>query len=101
MFVSLSRACQVAKQAFDEATTEINSTGMDGYNDSTLMMQLLNDNLALWKSELTEGKAIRTFLQESTNLPLAYFHMVGNFSSVDRTATEILHICCPSRVSVM
>lgn len=50
------RACQVAKQAFDEATTEINSTGMDGYNDSTLMMQLLNDNLALWKSELTEGE---------------------------------------------
>ncbi|XP_037418929.1 putative 14-3-3-like protein GF14-H [Triticum dicoccoides] len=50
------RACQVAKQAFDEATTEINSAGMDGNNDSTLMMQLLNDNLALWKSELTEGE---------------------------------------------
>ncbi|XP_044981163.1 putative 14-3-3-like protein GF14-H isoform X4 [Hordeum vulgare subsp. vulgare] len=50
------RACQVARQAFDEATTEINSAGMDGHNDSTLMMQLLNDNLALWKSELTEGE---------------------------------------------
>lgn len=50
------RACQVAKQAFDEATTEINSAGMDGYNDSILMMQLLNENLALWKSELTEGE---------------------------------------------
>ncbi|KAF7043018.1 hypothetical protein CFC21_052482 [Triticum aestivum] len=67
------RACQVAKQAFDEATTEINSAGMDGNNDSTLMMQLLNDNLALWKSELTEGKAIKTFSQESTTLPLAFF----------------------------
>ncbi|CAM0873960.1 unnamed protein product [Alopecurus aequalis] len=49
------RACQVAKQAFDEAASEINSAGVDGYNDSTLMMQLLKDNLALWTSELTEG----------------------------------------------
>uniref|UniRef100_A0ACD5X1K0 Uncharacterized protein n=1 Tax=Avena sativa TaxID=4498 RepID=A0ACD5X1K0_AVESA len=51
------RACQVAKQAFDEATREIKSTGADGYNDITLMMQLLKDNLALWTSEINEGEA--------------------------------------------
>ena len=62
MFVSLSRACQVAKQAFDESASEINSAGVDGYNDSTVMMQLLKDNLALWTSELTEGKAIISFI---------------------------------------
>ena len=62
MFVSLSRACQVAKQAFDEAASEINSAGVDGYSDSTVMMQLLKDNLALWTSELTEGKAIISFI---------------------------------------
>jgi hypothetical protein len=44
----------VAKQAFDEALTEINS-GEGVYKDSTLMMQLLKDNLALWTSELTGG----------------------------------------------
>ncbi|NP_001131998.1 14-3-3-like protein [Zea mays] len=53
---SHERACQVAKQAFDEALTEINS-GEGVYKDSTLMMQLLKDNLALWTSELTGGEA--------------------------------------------
>ncbi|RLM57815.1 Disease resistance RPP13-like protein 4 [Panicum miliaceum] len=50
-------ACQVAKQAFDEALAEINSAGEGVYKDSTLMMQLLKDNLALWTSELTGGEA--------------------------------------------
>jgi hypothetical protein len=44
----------VAKQAFDEAHTEIYS-GEGVYKDSTLMMQLFKDNLALWTSELTGG----------------------------------------------
>uniref|UniRef100_A0ACD5X0K9 Uncharacterized protein n=1 Tax=Avena sativa TaxID=4498 RepID=A0ACD5X0K9_AVESA len=50
------RACQVAKLAFDEATSEINSAGVDGHNESTLMMQLLKDNLSLWTSEQNEGE---------------------------------------------
>ncbi|CAO2144717.1 unnamed protein product [Urochloa humidicola] len=54
---SHERACQVAKQAFDEALTEINSAGEGVYKDSTLMMQFLKDNLALWTSELTGGEA--------------------------------------------
>jgi 14-3-3 protein epsilon len=54
---SHERACQVAKQAFDEALAEINSAGEGVYKDSTLMMQLLKDNLALWTSELTGGEA--------------------------------------------
>jgi 14-3-3 protein epsilon len=62
ILVSLCRACQVAKQAFDEATNEINSAGVEGFKDSILMMQLLKDNLALWTSEQTEGKAIIFFL---------------------------------------
>ncbi|KAF8700232.1 hypothetical protein HU200_034612 [Digitaria exilis] len=53
---SHERACQVAKQAFDEALSEINSAGEGVYKDSTLMMQFLKDNLALWTSELTGGK---------------------------------------------
>ncbi|KAL5204313.1 hypothetical protein ABZP36_009184 [Zizania latifolia] len=48
-------ASQVAKQAVDEATTEINSAGVEGYKDSMLMMQFLKENLALWTSELTGG----------------------------------------------
>ncbi|XP_062181807.1 putative 14-3-3-like protein GF14-H [Phragmites australis] len=53
---SHERACQVAKQAFDEAAAEINSAGEGVYKDSTLMMQLLKDNLALWMSEVTGGE---------------------------------------------
>lgn len=50
-----SRACHVAKQAFDEALAEINSAGEGVYKDSTVMMQLLKDNLTLWTSELAGG----------------------------------------------
>ncbi|KAM0888913.1 hypothetical protein ACQ4PT_028056 [Festuca glaucescens] len=66
------KASQVAKQAFDEATNEINSAGVEGYNDSILMMELLKDNLELWTSEPNE----------------------------DRIAAEVLHICHTSRFSV-
>uniref|UniRef100_A0A0E0MH43 14-3-3 domain-containing protein n=2 Tax=Oryza punctata TaxID=4537 RepID=A0A0E0MH43_ORYPU len=52
---SPERASQVAKQALDEATAEINSA-VEGYKDSMLMMQLLKENLALWTSELTGGE---------------------------------------------
>ncbi|KAF8673313.1 hypothetical protein HU200_048869 [Digitaria exilis] len=53
---SHERACQVAKQAFDEALSENNSAGEGVYKDSTLMMQFLKDDLALWTSELAGGK---------------------------------------------
>ncbi|KAG8090152.1 hypothetical protein GUJ93_ZPchr0011g27629 [Zizania palustris] len=53
---SPERASQVAKQAVDEATTEINSAGVEGYKDSMLMMQFLKENIALWTSELTGGE---------------------------------------------
>lgn len=43
-----TEACQLAKSAFDDAMTEIDSLGEDSYKDSTLIMQLLRDNLTLW-----------------------------------------------------
>jgi 14-3-3 protein epsilon len=43
-------ACALAKQAFDEALAEIDSLSEDSYKDSTLIMQLLKDNLSLWLS---------------------------------------------------
>ena len=50
----LSRACHLAKQAFDEAIAELDSLNEDSYKDSTLIMQLLRDNLTLWTSDLPE-----------------------------------------------
>lgn len=45
---SPAEACALAKQAFDEALAEIDSLSEDSYKDSTLIMQLLKDNLSLW-----------------------------------------------------
>jgi len=52
---SPDRACQLAKQAFDDAIAELDTLDEDSYKDSTLIMQLLRDNLTLWTSEV-EGK---------------------------------------------
>lgn len=41
-------ACALAKQAFDDAIAELDSLSADCYKDSTLIMQLLRDNLTLW-----------------------------------------------------
>lgn len=48
------RACHLAKQAFDEAVSELNTLGEESYKDSTLIMQLLKDNLTLWTSDLPD-----------------------------------------------
>ena len=42
------RACELAKQAFDAAIAELDNLTEDSYKDSTLIMQLLRDNLTLW-----------------------------------------------------
>jgi 14-3-3 protein beta/theta/zeta len=45
------KACQLAKQAFDDAIAELDTLNEDSYKDSTLIMQLLRDNLTLWTSD--------------------------------------------------
>jgi len=47
---SPDRACHLAKQAFDDAIAELDSLSEESYQDSTLIMQLLRDNLTLWTS---------------------------------------------------
>jgi len=46
------KACELAKKAFDDAISELDSLNEDSYKDSTLIMQLLRDNLTLWTSDL-------------------------------------------------
>merc|ERR1712107_659693 len=48
---SPDKACQLAKQAFDDAIAELYTLNEDSYKDSTLIMQLLRDNLTLWTSD--------------------------------------------------
>ncbi|KAK6490828.1 14-3-3 protein beta/alpha-1-like [Huso huso] len=48
---SPEQACALAKSAFDEAIAELDTLNEDSYKDSTLIMQLLRDNLTLWTSD--------------------------------------------------
>jgi 14-3-3 protein epsilon len=58
---SPERACHLAKQAFDEAISELDNLNEESYKDSTLIMQLLRDNLTLWTSDIPEdGDAQKT-----------------------------------------
>jgi len=46
-----TEACDLAKQAFDDAIAELDTLDEESYKDSTLIMQLLRDNLTLWTSD--------------------------------------------------
>ena len=48
---SSDRACHLAKSAFDDAIAELDTLSEESYKDSTLIMQLLRDNLTLWTSD--------------------------------------------------
>jgi 14-3-3 protein epsilon len=43
-----TKACELAKKAFDEAIAKLDDLSEDSYKDSTVIMQLLRDNLTLW-----------------------------------------------------
>ena len=45
-------ACRLAKAAFDDAIAELDTLTAEAYKDSTLIMQLLRDNIALWNSDM-------------------------------------------------
>lgn len=51
---SPERACRLAKSAFDDAVTELDGLPEENYKDSTLIMQLLRDNLTLWTSDMAD-----------------------------------------------
>jgi len=50
------KACAVAKEAFDSAIEKLDTLNDGSYKDSTLIMQLLRDNLTLWTSEDDNGQ---------------------------------------------
>lgn len=61
IFNDKQKACSLAKEAFDSAIAELDNLREDSYKDSTLIMQLLRDNLTLWTSDQSndngEGEA--------------------------------------------
>ncbi|KAH0519010.1 14-3-3 protein zeta/delta [Microtus ochrogaster] len=51
---SPEKACSLAKTAFDEAIAELDTLSEESYKDSTLIMQLLRDNLTIYSSCLED-----------------------------------------------
>merc|ERR1711933_114847 len=49
-------ACKMARTAFEDAIAELDNVAEDSYKDSTLIMQLLRDNLTLWTSDQEPGQ---------------------------------------------
>merc|ERR1712154_319688 len=49
-------ACKMARTAFEDAIAELDNVAEDSYKDSTLIMQLLRDNLPLWTSAQEGGE---------------------------------------------
>ncbi|RHY95385.1 hypothetical protein DYB35_009577 [Aphanomyces astaci] len=48
---SPDRAIRLAKQSFDDAIEELDALSEDNYRDTTLIMQLLRDNVTLWSAQ--------------------------------------------------
>jgi len=54
------KACDIAKNAFDSAIEKLDTLNDSSYKDSTLIMQLLRDNLTLWTSEKDDAQEDET-----------------------------------------
>lgn len=72
----------MAKQAFDEAISELDSLSEESYKDSTLIMQLLRDNLTLWTSDIPEDGGIL-----HTTIKIMY-------TNTSTTGSKTLYLLC-------
>merc|ERR1719189_1350379 len=52
-----SAVIEDSQKAFDDAIAELDTLNEDSYKDSTLIMQLLRDNLTLWTSDTADDSA--------------------------------------------
>jgi 14-3-3 protein epsilon len=66
---SPDRACHLAKQAFDDAIAELDTLSEESYKDSTLIMQLLRDNLTLWTSDMEVTKDEPAATEDKSSAP--------------------------------
>ena len=78
---SPDRACHLAKQAFDDAIAELDTLSEESYKDSTLIMQLLRDNLTLWTSDMQDSGKISQ-KKKTFRVVLIYIHMLLQLTSL-------------------
>jgi len=61
-----AKACELAKSAFDQAISKLDKLDEASYKDSTLIMQLLRDNLTLWTSDQNDQDNARITVEDAT-----------------------------------
>jgi len=61
------KACDLAKNAFDQAISKLDKLDEASYKDSTLIMQLLRDNLTLWTSDQSDAAGDGTHVRDVTD----------------------------------
>ncbi|XP_053993197.1 uncharacterized protein LOC128884134 [Hylaeus volcanicus] len=78
-----AEACQMAQKAFEDAIAELDNVSEESYKDSTLIMQLLRDNLTLWTSDgaATEKESHQPAQPSDTAAPPAPEQFSGNTPS--------------------
>jgi len=81
------KACELAKQAFDDAISKLDTLSEDSYKDATLIMQLLRDNLTLWMSDIHDDDDERE--GESIVERLAEAIAAKDHSGLDKHSSEI------------
>jgi len=82
-------------QAFDEAIAELDTLGEESYKDSTLIMQLLRDNLTLWTSGGARG-CVRT-ASRSAGQPDSLSSLQCHHGRGGKGAGGCLGLCSASR----
>ncbi len=89
-------------QAFDEAIAELDTLGEESYKDSTLIMQLLRDNLTLWTSDmqarshdLAGGALTGHMFIHASQLDIPSLEAVQH-EGCSCISTKVLLVCCTS-----
>ncbi|EHH26286.1 hypothetical protein EGK_16210 [Macaca mulatta] len=73
-------ACTLAKMAFDEAIAELDTLNEHSYKDSTLIMQLLRDNLTLWTSDSEREECDAAEGAETKPMVSSFFPSINLFT---------------------
>ena len=90
--------CTRAKTALDEAIAELDTLNEDSYKDSTLIMQLLRDNLTLWtldsaKNVMRQKGQKTECIQGAIFLPLETFILISIPHSIWISYSRETHSC--------